>query len=312
MALAAVVSVALAAASARPGMQAGGDPLQLLPDGKMVILVDVQKMISSSLWTDSSQNPIKAAFDKAQSEISELGLNLADIRTAAIVFPAARFNDPTVLVTGAFNQSDLIARLRSMTKVKLTSEKYKDAEIFRVEDAAAKPGKNNQNGGAFVFHDASTVVAGSQAAVRASVDARAGARPNLAQNATMTAAVAQDPTAAIRFAVEMNPATAGSIQSSQVPLPDFSSVNLIFGTINFTTSVDLNATLRNNSPEGAKTIAERLNGLLNMAKAYYGSLSDPKNAPIGDALKTVTITEDVADVRITGALPLQIFGQVIR
>jgi hypothetical protein len=310
MALVLAASAALAAASGRPNMQASGDPLQFLPDGKVVILVDVQKMTSSSLWADSSKNPIKAAFDKAQSSISELGLSLSDIQTVAIVFPAASFNDPTVLVTGVFNQSDLLARLRGMAKVKLNSEKYKDHEIFSVESVAKPAGKNQT--GAFAFHDAGTIVAGTLSGVRASIDARTGARPSLAQNAKLGAVIAQDTTAAIRFAAEVGSGFAGSLQSSQVPLPDFSSVNMIFGTINFTSSVDLNATLRNNSPDSAKTIAERLNGLLNMAKAYYGSLNDPKNAPIGEALKTVTITEEMADVKITGALPLQIFGQVIR
>lgn len=310
IALAVAVSAALSVASARASRQAGGDPLQWLPDGKLVIMVDVQKMISSSLWADSAQNPIKAAFEKAQSEVSELGLSMSDIRTTVIVFPAMGFNDPTVLVTGSFNQSDLLARLRAMPKLKITSEKYKELEVFNVEQTD-KPGNKDQKG-SFVFHDAGTIVAGTMAGVRASVDARMGARPSLAQNAKLGTVIAQDPTATVRFAVEMDSARANSIQSSQVPLPDFSSVSLIFGTINFTTNVDVNATLRNDTPDNAKNIAERLNGLLNMAKAYFGAMNDPKNATIGDALKAVTITEDRNDVKIMGALPLQIFGQVLK
>jgi hypothetical protein len=308
MLLALAISAGVKWTSAGTAPQAGSDLLRLLPDGKGVAVIDVQKVTSSSLWsTLSAQNPIKKGLDDAQAELSKLGVRLTDISTAAVVFSTSGGGSPTVAVTGAFNQAQLLEGLKAQPNVKLTSENYKGQEVFNVGNAT-KPSE-----GAFTFVDARTVVAGSLANVRASIDVRSGARPSIAQNSKLAAALASNSLAAVSFALETPPQMTNAANSAPVPLPDFSSVKLIFGTVDVTTAIDVNATLRTDNVEDAKNIADRLNGLLDMARAYLGAMtSDPKMAGLVQALKTVSITGNDVDVKITGSLPQEILTQLIR
>jgi hypothetical protein len=319
-------------ASARPGKPAS-DPLELLPDGNAVVIIDFQKIAGSSLWaTISEMDKFKGALERAQSEIAGLGLKLNNVHTVALVFPAASLNNPTVALTGVFEQSDLLARLRAGGKVKLTSEKYKGFDIYKTESipsvapskepnkaqasTKAKPATRGDEsavnkGTSFIFYDSNTIVAGSLEAVRASVDVRTGVTPGVVRDAKLAGALAQSPTAAVRFAVAVTPAMTKGLQSSELPIPDFSSVELIFGWIDVASGIDLNATLRSDTADHAKSIADRLSSLLAMAKGFLGSMSDPKMVPIVEALKTVNITSADVDVRITGTVPIDLLNSLL-
>lgn len=297
------------------------DLLEVLPDGNAAAIIDFQKLAGSSLWAAfTSHEKLKGEIDKAQSEIGDLGVKLSDLRTVAIVFPGANMTNPTVALTGDFNQNDLLARLGANGKVKLTSEKYKNYDIYKARSTSAiSPLSKKTHSGAnaansdettFVFHDANTIVLGSAEGVRASIDVKTGAKPGIAKNEKLAAALAQNSAAAIRFALAITPAITGAL-SSELPIPDFSSVNLVFGTIDVSSGVDLNATLRNDTAEHAKSIADRLNGLLDMAKGYLGSMSDPKLSPIVDALKTVSITSADVDVKVTGNVPMELLNRLL-
>ena len=318
--LALAISVGVNQTSARTAAQAGSDLLQVLPDGNAVIVIDVHRVTTSNLWaTISAQAKVKSQIDKAQAEISELGVKLADIQTVALVFPLGDKDNPTVAVSGGFDQNDLLSRMRSNEKIHLTSEKYKNFEIFKAESVATpsndqskdnKPRKKDD--GAFVFYDAKTAVIGSDAAVRASIDTKLGSRPSVAQNAKLTEAIAQNPGAAIRFAMEFTSSMASGLQSSQMPLPDFASVKLIFGSVDVVSGLDLVATLRNDTAEHAKNMSDRLNGLLEMVRGYLGAANDPKTAPLVGALKSVSVTGSDVDVKITGNLPMEVFAQILK
>ncbi len=294
--------------SASSVSQTGSELLQLLPDGNGVVVVDVQRLTSSSLWsTLAAQNPIKKGLDDAQAELGKLGVSLADIQSAAIVFSHSGSNNATVAVTGSFHQTQLLEGLRAQPNIKVASEKYKNYDVFTV-GSVNKPGDAS-----FVFYDARTIIAGSAASVRAAIDVRTGARSSVAQNQKLTAALASNPAAAVSFALETPPGMANMANSAPMPLPDFSAVKLIFGTVDAATNLDINATLRTEKAEQAKNIADRLNGLLEMAKGYLSSMSgDPKMAGLVQALKTVTITGNDIDVKITGSLPQEIFSQIVR
>jgi hypothetical protein len=320
-------------ASARSAIGAG-DLLDALPDGNGVVLIDSQKIVGSSLWTAlSAQEKFKSSIDKAQSEISDLGLKWSDVQAIALVFPASGMNNPVIAVSGGFEQSDLLARLRASGRVKLTSEKYKEFEVYKTESIAAEvqvagsekpantakaqsqntisPGVVRKNQTSFVFHDPKTIVIGAPEAVRASVDVKMGALPGIAKNVKLADAIAQNPTAAVRFALTVTPGMTAGLDSSQLPIPDFSSVKLIFGAIDATSGLDLNATLRTNTAEQAKSLSERLNGLLGMAKGYLGSMNDPKTLKIVEALKTISISNAEVDVKIVGSVPFELLNSLL-
>src|SRR6266851_7742232 len=218
-----------------------GDVLGLLPDGGAVAVIDFQKIAGSSLWTTiTTQEKFKSAIDKLQSEMGDLGLRLSDVHTLALVFPTAGMNNPTIAMTGSFEQNALLARLKTNSKIKLTSEKYKNYDVYKAtsipaiaptkDSTGTKPGATvsitgaRQDETSFVFHDATTVVTGSLEGVRASIDVMTGARQSITRNVRLTEALAQNPAAAIRFALAITPAMTSGLQSSELPIPDFSSV----------------------------------------------------------------------------------------
>ena len=88
---------------------------------------------------------------------------------------------------------------------------------------------------------------------------------------------------------------------------------MIFGSLDVASGLDLIATLRSDTAENAKNIADRLNGLLEMARGYISTMSnDPKTAGLAGALKTVSVTGSDIDVKISGNLPLEVFSQIIK
>ncbi|HWO00597.1 MAG TPA: hypothetical protein VNS63_15165 [Blastocatellia bacterium] len=309
--------------SAHSNAQRGSELLQLLPDGNILAVIDVQRMTGSSLWaTLSAQPKVKSTLDKMQSDISEIGVRLSDIQTVALVFSGKDFDNPTVAVVGSFDQDGVLSHLRANPKIKLTSEKYKNYDVYKsVTVPASTPGDAQKPGAvpapvkpnetAFYFIDSKTAVVGSTAGVRASIDVKSGSRASVAQNSKLTEAIAQNASAAIRFAITMTPSMAGGLSSS-LPIPDFSSVNLIFGALNMASGVDLNATLRSDTADHAKVVAERLNGLVMMFKGFLTSVGDPKMSAVNDALKSVSIVGNDIDVTITASLPQEFFTQIFK
>ena len=229
--------------------------MRLLPDGTGVIVIHVQKLTSSSLWsTISDKGPVKDVLGKLQ-EISDLGVSINDFKTVAVVFGSAGPNNFTAAISGTFNQANLLARARADQRIKVTSEKYKNYDVYNVAKASqaeAKKDAARKDDMAFMFPDAGTVVVGTQAGVHASIDTLTGGKAGIGQNAKLTGGINSDSTSAVRFAIEMTPAMTSGLQSAEVPLPDFSSINLIFGGLDLTTGVGINATLRSNTAEQAR------------------------------------------------------------
>lgn len=295
------------------------DLLQILPDGSGVVVIDLQKITTSALWSSiNAQQKLKGVIDKAQSEITGLGVSLSDVRAIALVFSSANFNSPIAAINGGFDQKDLLDRLRSNVKIRITSEKYKNFDVYRAKPVPSSDSKSSErtssgtavnNETSFVFRDASTIVVGTIERVRASIDVMSGARASINQNSQLTDGLAQNPAAAVKFAIALTPSMTSGLQSSDLPF-DFSTVKLICGSIDVSSGIDLNATLRSDTDEHAKSIAERLNALLGMAKGYLGAAGSSKSAPIVDALKAVNITTLNADVKITGNFPADLLSSL--
>jgi hypothetical protein len=304
--LALTVVLSAIGVSARP---AQADLSQLLPDGRFVVVADMQRVTRSSFWsTLAAENKLKKGLEEMQSTLGEIGIRLEDLSAIALVGSSPTL-DAVVAVSGSFNPSAIVSNLRANPKVKLSSERYRNFEVFEVTNVAPSAKSHRVS---FVFYDSSTAILGTLNGVRSAIDVRSGERPSLAQNAKLSAALAQNPAAAVRFAMD-TPAEVGSrLKSDSLPLPDFASIRMIFGTIDFNTAMELNATLRSEAAAPAKAIADQLNGLIGMAKGFLSASGDPKTASIGEMLKTVTITSEETDVKISGHFPAEVLAQILR
>jgi hypothetical protein len=285
------------------------DLLHLLPDGKFVAVADMHRVTKSSFWTTlAAENKIKKVIDEAQSKLGEIGLRLEDLSALALTGSSSSTDTGVMVVSGSFNQDNILSGLRANPKVRVTAEKYRGMDVFEVR-AALPDGKNDRV--AFAFYDSSTAVVGSLAGVRTAIDVRAGERPSVAQNAKLNAALAQTPAAAVRFAMETTSGL-GRLNSANLPLPDFASIKLIFGTVDFTSAIEINATLRSEAASQARSIGDQLNSLLGMARGFLGVSGDPKMASLGEMLKTVTVTVEETDVKISGNIPAEVLAQMFR
>ena len=292
--------------AARPAANSSADLLQFLPDGSGVILVDFQKVTASGLWS-SGQKSIKDTLEKIEPGTSDL-INPTDLQTMAVAIQGLSMDNVVAVATGIFNQSAVLARLKADQKIKLSTEKYKNVEVH-LASPVATPGSKHEV--SFAFYDTSTIIVGKSAGVRASIDTKLGERTSIAQNAKLTGALAEVPPSAIKFALVPTPAMTNGLQSNDFPFPDFASIKLVFGAVDLASGLELTATLRTDTGEQAKSIAERLNGLLSMAKGYLGAAGNSKLAPAFEALKTINITNTETDVRITGSVPMGLLNSLL-
>ncbi|HMG36722.1 MAG TPA: hypothetical protein VKM94_22490 [Blastocatellia bacterium] len=310
----------LRGANVRAAAAPANDLTQFLPDGAGVAVIDVKRIINSPVWAALTAQPkIKADLDKIQADVLQVGVTLSDIDSIALSFSKANLDQSTVAVTGGFDQATLLEKLRTNEKVKLSSEKYKDFEIDTAEKIPAKTGDpskpddktSSKNTVSFTFFDSKTAVLGTRDAVRAAIDTKMGARPSIAQNTQLMGALNENPDAAIRLALNVSSDVAGKLQTSDLPLPDFSSIRMIWASIDVSSGIDLIATLRNDSAEHAKAIAERLNGLLNMVRGYLGASGDPKYSGLADSLKSINIVGNDVDVKITGSISMDVLKTLL-
>jgi hypothetical protein len=295
--------------AAKGGPQSQSDLLSVLPDGIGAVSVDVSQLTSSALWTSltSSDKSVKY-IQRLQADLADIGLNLADIKQAAVCLSAPNTNGLVEAINGSIDQTQVLTKLRANPKVKLTSQSYKNQDVYTAV-ITNKTGTHTQNM-SFAFVGGGAAILGSVKGVRAGIDAAKGDKPSLAQDSKVQAGLAEAGAGAIRFAV-VNPAQATELESSSLPLPDLSTIALAFGTVGVTSAIDLNVTLRNDTADHATAMANQLTSLLAMAKGFLGSSSNPKNQVILDAVKTVAITQSGTDVKFTGNVSGDLLSKVI-
>src|SRR5262249_51633592 len=113
-------------------VQFAGDPLELLPDGMGVAVINIKQMVASDVWAlIMGSNKAMHAIQKVESELSDIGLNVSDLGGIAVCIPAGPGNSAVAVASGTFNPSAILARLRDNANVKLTSEKYKTIDLYR-------------------------------------------------------------------------------------------------------------------------------------------------------------------------------------
>lgn len=287
----------------------GSDQLSMLPDGMGVIEIDFAQITASSFWsTLTAPGKTPKVVESALGHLNDLGLKLSDLQSAAIEFSGVSTNNMVLLVTGTFNQDDLLSRLRAKSEIKVTTSTYKNTNIYTVTGSSAQAKRTDVS---FAFLNGGSAVLGSDSGIKSALDVQDGSKPSMASNSVMESAIAEAGPGAVRFAVIPPEGLFSSAQSSKMPLPDFSSIKLIFGTLAVSSSLDLSATLRNDTPEHASAIADQINGLLTMVKGILGSPTDPKKASIAAALKTVQVNTSGTDVKVTGSLSNELLSQLI-
>ncbi|HYL97862.1 MAG TPA: hypothetical protein VEZ90_02825 [Blastocatellia bacterium] len=289
---------------------ASADPLQSLPDGVGAAVVDISQLTSTNLWTSlTAPGKTPRVIQALEDRLATLGLKVSDLQSAAVSFSSLSMNGTVMAVSGNFNQDDILSRLKANTSLKLSSETYKNLTIYTVTNATGAP---QHHSGSFAFPNPGTVVLGSSSEVRAAADVTDGSKPSMASDTSIQSALGEAGQGTVKFAL-VPPAGMFSDggQADKVPLPNFSSIKLIFGTLSVDSGIDLNATLRNDTADHAQGIAQQLNDLLTMVKGMLGSPTDPKKASYVQAINTVTISTSGTDVKIAGNVSSDVLAKLI-
>jgi len=280
-----------------------------LPDGIGAATVDVAQLTASPLWGSltASDKPVRA-IQSLQNRLIDIGLKLTDLTQVAACVSSPGTNGLVIAVTGTINSDSVLAKLRSNPDVKITSETYKNTQIYTA--AISNKAHSRTQNISFAFVGSATAVLGSAKGVHGAIDAAKGDQPSLAQNSKVQAGLGEAPSGPIRFAIVPPPGLASQLESSSIPLPDFSTVSLVFGAVGVNSGIDLNVTLRHDTANHATAMASQLNSLLSMARGMLGSGTNPKNQVILDAVKTVAISANNTDVKITGNVSQDLISKV--
>ena len=302
-------SVALRPAPAQPRSETSLP--RLLPDGEGVVTLDVQRVIGSELWTMvSSQGRLKNLIGQAQSELEALGVKTSDLKTAAIAVPGAGRDSFVGIVTGSFDETVLLGRIREDKRVTISSRDYKTVSVHLITGSG--PASQAVDELAFAFFDSDTLVIGSLSGVKAAIDVRAGDQPGIMRNQKYAGVLEQLPPGAVGLALSPQPLLARAPKDMPLPLPDLKNVNLIFGSVDVGSSIDLNLTFRNDTAEQGASMAGNLNVLLKTAASVLRVAKKGKYGPVADALKTFSISNSGTDVKMTGVLSKEMFARFLK
>lgn len=191
------------------------------------------------------------------------------------------------------------------------------------------------------FLNPQTVVLGDLDGVKSTIDTSLGKRPGVMSNQQMAGYLSStNPGAMLRFAgllpeagksadksgkgkvvtnedLGANDNTAEKSQGTGSPIDGFSkmfeSIRGTYGSIDFTSGVQLDTTLLIRSDNEAKQLSDSLNGLIMLGKGMLGGQAqqDPKQAKLLEAINRVNVAGNGRDVKITIDLSEQLLNELI-
>lgn len=320
--------------------------LSFLPQSDTVVLVDMNRLYNSVIFQMARDNP---KFAKEMSEIESMagtfGIDISKLEYLAVgVTPKSGKPgdfDPTFVLSGAFNQEQLVTGLKNKAEGKIGTETYGSDTLYVLKDAAGadtattkekkvltnddfnggsepKPEKAPAASGsvkmsdmAFSFVNANTVVFGPKANVIKSLDTRSGKSPSIASSKELVDGLdSADKVAAIRFATVVPASMRKELEKeiandpkAEMFIKPMLAVTHSFGAIDFASGLKLDTTLRTPSADEGKPIFDQLNGLLMLGKMGMGNSEKPNEKMLLDVLNQISILNKGRDVQIQLSVP---------
>lgn len=320
--------------------------LSFLPASDTVLLVDMNRLYTSVIFQIARDNP---KFAKDLSEVESMagtfGIDLSKLEYLAVGVTPKSGNpndfDATFVLTGAFNQEQLVTGLKNKSEGKIGTETYGSDTLYVLNDAAGatttatkekkvltnddfnggsepKPEKAPAASGsmkmsdmAFSFVNANTVVFGPKANVLKSLDTRSGKSPSITANKDLVDGLdASDKVSTIRFATVVPAKFRKDLEKEMANDPKAEmfikpllAVTHSFGAVDFSSGLKLDTTLRTPSADEGKPIFDQLNGLLMLGKMGMGNSDKPNEKMMLDVLNQISILNKGRDIQIQLSVP---------
>ena len=306
---AAVGPAATGAAGSAAPPSAPPDALRSLPAGDMIVTLNVDALVNKSLpgWLASDPESLKRLDDTVAKVRTETGIDLRTVQqvTMSVTMPENADTDFAALLTGSFDQARLVDALKaSKGGATARTETYGGATVHVFSTKVSAPGVVAVSTGdaAFTVVDPRTIIVGSLASVRASLDARAGRAPSAASNAELLALFDEATPAGVgRFAMKM-PAATVKAELAKDPtntvLQNFALVRYVFGSIDVASGLGVRAVARTGAAADASSLLGALNALKGIGLVAVGSQTQ-----LADVLNRAALGAKGADVTLTLELP---------
>ncbi|MFP5261100.1 MAG: hypothetical protein ACLGJB_04245 [Blastocatellia bacterium] len=301
--------------AARPA-QSADELLRMLPGSDAIVIVNVAQL---SVQAQAMLGQDKELASKYQSRLNRLsaetGVNIQAIEQLAAGFSfnqAEPRPSPVIVLSGTFDQDQILARLSGGTGNKWKAKKYKGQRLY-LEPAGANAKSGSRAAIAF-FDDQSKVAFGSNADVRRVIDARAGDRPSAANDAALMAALHRtSESASVRFAfavpeeVRQKLRTASGVPALLRPL---ASITEVVGSADLgENGLQANASLVTASPAEAADLVTLINQGLALAKVAAGNY--PGGELIVSILNGASVSQSGNAANVSASVPADLIRSLI-
>jgi hypothetical protein len=303
-----------AAPAAVKAAQTPDEMLRMTPDANAVVVINVAQLSVQIQALLSHDAELASKFQSQLNTIAaETGVNVQAIEQIVVTlsFDAAANPAPVILLAGAFDQEQILARTTSSSSKKWKAKRYKGQRIY-VEPGQA--GKSKEKATISFFDDQSKIAFGTNRDVKRVIDARAGSQSTVTGNAALMSALQQTAAnASIRFAFTIPEEVRQKLRAvSGVPffITPLTSIVQVMGTVDLNENgLQANVSLITSSAKEASDLVALINQGLSLAKVALGNY--PGGQLIISILNGVSVAQagNAAEVAVT--VPADVIRRLI-
>lgn len=317
----------LTALAASATAQTASDPFAALPESELIVVVDIQRILNEAVPRVLAKDPLTLGkMNEGLDQIKALtGLDLRASSRLVIGAPSV-VSTPTaqqfrgVIIAQVNDAEKLMSLIRKDTSDKLREEQYQGKTLFTLPKEAQPPrtaaaANRPRFDVAMSVLDAGTILFGTPAEVRASIDASAGRRPRASSD--LIAAATRHPTSLFGMAMVVPPSLTANIFDDKdadsgggdnAIAKAVSSIRQISAALGLTANgFDVVVAGRTDTDEQAKNFGDMLNGFKTLS-----TMSAPKNEQermLQNFVKSVQITSAGSEVMLNTVLTQEMVEQ---
>lgn len=329
--------------------QSTPDAFAAVPESDIIVVIDVARILSEGvprvLATDQAtlaqMNASLDMFKNMSGGVDARSLRRiiiaarvppAESLKAGVPNPATAFRG--VVIVEGLDAEKILTLMRQATAGKFVEEKYQDKTVYtmpskpqpKADGTAATTTGGTSSGGApspvpfdaaVVSHDATTLVFGTPAEVRASIDASAGRGPRV--GAELVASATRNASSLVSLALIVPPTLVASLPGGDQKTmegPQGEIMKLLasirhayFGVGTTQGGFDVALAGRTDPPEQAKALGDMLTGLRALALLNQPKSDDEKM--IQALLKSVQITSAENEFQLKADVPQETVNMLL-
>ncbi|MFC2169797.1 hypothetical protein ACFLRM_04450 [Acidobacteriota bacterium] len=291
--------------SPKAGTASAEDILSMIPqDAKGVFFVDIHKAMSTEIASKAIEEDKN--YQKYQEFIEKTGIDPKEdiyfLAAAATKDIGSENKTGVAIINLKYNADKLISLIKEEIKKEQGELIEKDYNGFTVYSTEKEDKK-----GAFVFVDASNIVAGIESDVLSVLDVLEKKKENMFKNEALSGLVAQTNKEAIFWGAMIIPSETMAKATSENPmlrsLESLKSASLFFDYQNNSIIAEIKALSDNE--EKNKQVADLLNGIKAM-----GAMASAEKPEIGELMDRVEISYAADHVKISANIPEELVNKL--